>query len=157
MSPLRYSFHVLLVGTIFLITTHQNHFALKASQTNLADTVPTVAVNDTTVFEKPEIEASIDKVQWRQYLEKKLIDLVKTVTRKGMPDGKYRVMTRFIVEKDGSLTDITVLNDPGYGVGKELQKIIKTSPLQWTPASSNGSPVRSYHTQPVTFILAQNR
>jgi hypothetical protein len=44
------------------------------------------------------------------------------------------------VEKDGSLTDIKVLRDIGYGTGKEA-KSFNQSP-RWNPGIQNGKPVR---------------
>jgi protein TonB len=34
--------------------------------------------------------------------------------------------TFFVVEKDGSMTDIQVKNDPGYGLGKEAIRVLKS-------------------------------
>jgi len=57
----------------------------------------------------------------------------------------------FVVEKDGSLTEIKVLNDQ-YGVAKEAERVLKTLP-KWTPAQQGGKPVRSRFTQPITIKI----
>lgn len=60
------------------------------------------------------------------------------------------VMVAFTVEKDGSLTDVKILKDIGYGAGAEAVKAIKKSP-RWSPAMQNGKPVRCTFQQPFTI------
>ena len=46
-----------------------------------------------------------------------------------MPDEEGlngKVFVSFVVEKDGSLTDIKVLRDIGYGTGKEAIRVLKS-------------------------------
>lgn|SRR5690554_476082 len=57
------------------------------------------------------------------------------------------VRIRFVVEKDGSFTDIKVVNDK-YGFGNEAIRVLKTMP-KWQPARHNGSTVRSMFTLPI--------
>lgn len=63
-------------------------------------------------------------------------------------DGKAYI--RFVIEKDGSLTDITTLKDPGYGIGNEAIRVLKLSP-KWTAATQKGKVVRVMYTLPITF------
>ncbi|MDM1408441.1 energy transducer TonB [Myroides sp. DF42-4-2] len=69
-----------------------------------------------------------------------------------MPDasGKVQVILSFVVEKDGSITDIKVLRDPGYGAGKEAVRVLKTMP-KWKPARQDNRTVRSQFTLPITI------
>lgn len=67
---------------------------------------------------------------------------------------QIRVMLSFVVEKDGSFTDVKVLRDPGYGAGKEAIRVLKNMP-NWKPAIQNGRPVRSQFTLPITIQVAQ--
>ncbi|WP_430613863.1 energy transducer TonB [Flavobacterium sp. JP2137] len=62
---------------------------------------------------------------------------------------KLQVIVRFIVEKDGSLSDISILRDPGYGAGKEAVRVLKTMP-NWKAAVQNNRKVRSQFTLPIT-------
>ena len=57
------------------------------------------------------------------------------------PGLKGKVVVSFVVEKDGSLTDIKVLKDIGYGSGKEAERVLRKGP-KWTPAEQNGRKVR---------------
>ncbi|MDR0227633.1 MAG: energy transducer TonB [Flavobacteriaceae bacterium] len=61
-----------------------------------------------------------------------------------------RVIVMFIVEKDGSLTDIKVVRDPGFGAGKEAVRVLSGMP-KWKPAEQNGQKVRSQFTLPITI------
>ncbi|MVX36343.1 energy transducer TonB, partial [Myroides sp. LoEW2-1] len=63
---------------------------------------------------------------------------------------RIQVIVQFIVEKDGSLTDIKVLRDPGYGAGKEAVRVLNGMP-KWKPAQQNGRTVRSQFTLPITI------
>ncbi|RKR81467.1 protein TonB [Mucilaginibacter gracilis] len=65
-----------------------------------------------------------------------------------------RVFLQFVVEKDGSLTDMKIINNPGSGLGEEAARVLKTSP-RWKPGIQNGKPVRVQFTIPITFNLAE--
>ncbi|WP_298394485.1 energy transducer TonB [Flavobacterium sp.] len=69
------------------------------------------------------------------------------------PGGK--VFIQFVVEKDGSLTDIKVLRDIGYGTGKEAERVLRKSP-KWTPAEQNGKKVRCSYQLPITLQAPQD-
>jgi TonB family protein len=62
------------------------------------------------------------------------------------------VYIRFIVEKDGSITDITVLRGIGGGCDEEAVRVIKSMP-NWIPGKQRGKPVRVAFTIPVKFDL----
>ncbi len=64
-----------------------------------------------------------------------------------------RVIVSFVVEKDGSLTDIKILKDLGYGTGAEAIRVLKKSP-KWVPAEQNGKKVRCSFQLPIA-IAAQ--
>lgn len=58
----------------------------------------------------------------------------------------------FVVEKDGSVTSIKVLKDPGYGIGNEAIRVLKLSP-KWKPGEQNGKPIRAIYTLPLALNL----
>ncbi|OOV18464.1 energy transducer TonB [Flavobacterium sp. LM4] len=60
-----------------------------------------------------------------------------------------RVYVSFVIEKDGSMTDITVKNDPGYGLGKEAIRVLKSLRTKWTPGILEGKPVRTAYNLPI--------
>lgn len=57
------------------------------------------------------------------------------------------VYVSFVIEKDGSLSNIKNLRDFGYGSGEELLRVLKLSP-NWIPAIKNGHRVRSLYSLP---------
>jgi TonB family protein len=63
-----------------------------------------------------------------------------------------RVFIQFIVEKDGSLSDIKVLRDIGGGCGAEALRIIKIMP-KWIPGQSAGKNQRMRFTLPLRFFI----
>jgi TonB family protein len=62
------------------------------------------------------------------------------------------VFAKFVVEKDGSITNIELENDIGGGCGEEVIRIIELMP-KWKPAKKNGQTVRSWLTLPVKFKM----
>ncbi|MBE8727873.1 energy transducer TonB [Flavobacterium hungaricum] len=62
-----------------------------------------------------------------------------------------RVYVSFIVERDGSLTDIVVKNDPGYGMGKEAIRVLKSLKTKWSPGMLDGKAVRTAYNLPITI------
>ena len=66
---------------------------------------------------------------------------------------KGKVYVTFVVEKDGSLTDIKVLRDIGYGTGKEAIRVL-TKCTKWNPGIQNGKPVRVLYSLPITIQTA---
>lgn len=65
-----------------------------------------------------------------------------------------RVTLQFVVEKDGSFTDIKILRDPGSGLGDEAVRVLKSAP-RWSPGIQNGKPVRVQFTIPVNFTMPE--
>jgi len=63
-----------------------------------------------------------------------------------------KVFVSFIVEKDGSLNELKVLHEPGYGSGQEALRVLGRSP-KWTPGIQNGHKVRVQYVLPINFSL----
>lgn len=62
------------------------------------------------------------------------------------------VVLSFIIGKDGSISDITVLRDLGGGCTKEAMRVVKSMP-PWSPGEANGHPVKVRFVLPVRFKL----
>lgn len=62
------------------------------------------------------------------------------------------VMVKFIVEIDGSISNIVIVNKLGYGCDKEVIRVLKKMP-KWKPGELKGKPVRTYFALPVSFKL----
>jgi periplasmic protein TonB len=61
-----------------------------------------------------------------------------------------KVYTSFVIEKDGSITDIKVLRDIGHNSGVEAIRVLKKCP-KWKPAMQNGRNVRCSYVLPITI------
>ena len=63
-----------------------------------------------------------------------------------------RVVVGFVVEKDGSITDVNVMRSVDPSLDREAMRVVKSMP-RWTPGKQNGSAVRVKYQVPVTFRL----
>ena len=63
-----------------------------------------------------------------------------------------KVVVEFIVEEDGSLTDIQILKSVSPILDEEVLRIVRLMP-KWKPAEQKGKPVRRKQTMPITFSL----
>lgn len=62
-----------------------------------------------------------------------------------------RMVIDFVVEPDGSLSNIKIVKDLGSGVADEVKRVLKQSP-KWTPAIKDGKYVRSQFRFPMTIM-----
>lgn len=63
-----------------------------------------------------------------------------------------RVIVGFVVEKDGSISDVKVMRSVDPSLDREAQRVVKAMP-KWKPGKQNGSAVRVKYTVPVVFRL----
>jgi TonB family protein len=63
-----------------------------------------------------------------------------------------RVYCQFVVEKDGSLSDIKIVRGIGYGCDEEAKRVLELSP-KWNPGIQNGEKVRVSYTVPIFFQM----
>ena len=66
---------------------------------------------------------------------------------------KGKVLVTFVVEKDGTLTDIKVVRDIGFGTAAEAIRVLKKSP-RWAPGEQNGKKVRVQYSLPISIQSA---
>ena len=64
-----------------------------------------------------------------------------------------RVMLRFVVNRDGSITDVEILRSPDPDLAKEAERVVKTMP-KWKPGRQGNKTVRSRFNLPVLFRLS---
>lgn len=62
------------------------------------------------------------------------------------------IQAKFVIEKDGTLTNIQIENPQGYGLDKEVIRVLRRMP-KWKPALLKGQPVRSQFRMPISFRL----
>ena len=63
-----------------------------------------------------------------------------------------RVVVSFVVERDGSITDVKVVRSVDPSLDKEAVRVVSSMP-KWTPGKQNGSAVRVKYNVPVAFRL----
>ena len=67
-----------------------------------------------------------------------------------------RVFINFVVEKDGSVSNVKVMRSIGGGCDEEAVRVVKAMP-KWKPGMQRGKPVRVSYVLPVTFKLNENQ
>lgn len=113
--------------------------------------VAAVVEEDNTVYNtagievKPDFPGGLEK--FYQFISKNY----QTPEEEGL---KGKVYVTFVVEKDGSLTDIKVLRDIGYGTGKEAIRVLNKCP-RWSPGEQNGKKVRCTYSLPISIQSAE--
>ncbi len=102
-------------------------------------------VEDNTIYNavevKPDYPGGIQK----------FLDFVGKNFNAPEEDVKGKILVTFVVEKDGTLTDIKVLRDLGYGTGNEAIRVLKKS-VKWKPGIQNGRPVRVQYSLPISIV-----
>lgn len=101
-----------------------------------------------------EIEARFPggEEAWVRFLERNLNSNIPVDN--GAPAGQYTVVVSFVVDREGHISDVMALNDPGYGTAAEAVRVIKKS-KQWIPAVQNGANVIYRQKEAITFrVLA---
>jgi TonB family protein len=66
------------------------------------------------------------------------------------------VFMQFVIGKDGSIRDITLLKGIGFGCDEETKRVIKSMPA-WKPGKQNGKVVNMRYTMPVEFKLSKKK
>jgi periplasmic protein TonB len=106
---------------------------------------PTGPVNPGLLDKQPEFPGTIKKFYEyvANHFEKPEIDGVEMI----------KVNVSFVIEKDGSMTDIKVLRDPGYGLAKEAVRVLKSLKTKWEPGIKDGKKVRTQYTLPIKIQM----
>jgi protein TonB len=102
-------------------------------------------VNTNALDKLPEFPGGIAKFYTYvgNHFEKPEIDGEQTIS----------VYVSFVIEKDGTMSNIKVLRDPGYGLGTEAIRVLKSLKAKWTPGMIAGQAVRTSYNLPITVKL----
>ena len=93
------------------------------------------------------------KTAWEDYVKQNLSENIPKT--KGAPAGTYTVIVRFIVSRNGDISDVIGTTHVGYGMGKEAGRIIKNGPKWIAGEQYPYGPANCYHLQPVTFNVSK--
>lgn len=108
------------------------------------------AVDDTKVYNFNGVDVMPEPVggekAWSKFLSKNL-----RYPSQAQDDGiSGRVIVSFIIEKDGTLSNITVIRPAGNGFDEEAMRVLKLAKA-WKPGMQNGQAVRVKYMLPVNF------
>lgn len=93
-----------------------------------------------------QVQASYEG--WEKFLLKNL--RAEVPVDNGAPTGRHTVVIEFVVDVDGSVSDIKALSNVGYGMEDEAIRVIKKS-KKWIPAFQYDRQVKAYRSQKITF------
>jgi periplasmic protein TonB len=105
-------------------------------------------IDFTGVSEKPEFLGGVE------LMNKFIVDNVKYPDLARDYKIQGTVFLSFIVEPDGSLSDVKVLNGIGAGCDEEAERVVKIMP-KWTPGKQNSKSVRVRVVIPMKFIIVE--
>lgn len=104
----------------------------------------------TTVEENPSFEGGVKKMY--EFIGRNL--RYPEPAKRANVQGK--VFVKFIVRKDGTVSDLQVLKGVGFGCDEETVRVLGSMP-KWNPGKQNGKPVSVYFTMPISFVLEENK
>ncbi len=87
-----------------------------------------------------------------KYLEQNLNH--KLPQERGGPEGKYTVVLSFLVEEDGTISNVEARNDPGYGTAEEAIRVIKNGP-NWIPSERDGKKGNYLKRMSIEFMVSK--
>jgi len=105
---------------------------------------------------KPKIFTYVEQMPSFPGGEKELMNFLSknlhypVAARENGIEGKVAI--QFVVNEDGSITDVTIKRDIGGGCGEEASRVVKMMP-KWNPGKQNSNAVKVQYTLPVTFKL----
>ncbi len=137
--------------SIFFLCTFITAFQIASAQTTASEK-PSALADTSKIFEivenQPEfpggVNAMIKFISSNVKYPKKALDKKIEGT----------VVIQFIVEKDGTLTNLDIIRDPGGGLGKEGLRVVKLMP-NWKPGSQKGKNVRVKMSAPIRFRITK--
>lgn len=106
-------------------------------------------IEDTTEHHKAEFPGGI--TNWTHYLEKNLITPERLLNT-AKPYDKHTVVVGFSINKEGAISDISIVKSCEWDADREVIRIIKEGP-KWIPATIKGQPVVYRHKQSITFVI----
>lgn len=129
--------------------THESATPAAASSGNGEGAVPATdnTVYDGSVIEKyPEFEGGM--AAWAKFIQRNLRYPEEAMEK----ETQGKVFVSFVVEKDGSISNVSVIKGIGNGCDEEAVRVIKKSP-RWKPGQQHNTTVRVRYTMPLAFML----
>lgn len=141
-------FTTLLLLTASLINAQVQHESDSVALTNVKEiAAPGI---DTTIYNNVEKMPTFPGGEFKMY---EFLAMNIRYPQRARQDGySGTVYVRFIVEPDGTITNIEVAKGVGGGCSEEAVRVVKMMP-KWIPGEAFGKKVRVTYTLPVNFRL----
>jgi N-acetylmuramoyl-L-alanine amidase len=125
------------------------------TKSNKKSTVANLAKDPDMVLVKLEQTATFPGGQpaWLKYISRAIQKDANKLTADKNSEGTCKV--RFIVSKDGNVSDVKAVTKEGSQLADVAVNAIKNGP-RWIPGRQNGHTVNSYMIQPVNFAINDN-
>jgi hypothetical protein len=104
--------------------------------------------NMSSLIDKPDFPGGIGEFYKFVGNTYKISEEINTNTKGG------KVFVTFVIEKDGSLSNINVVRDFKFGTGEEAVRVLKLSP-NWQPGKLKGKNVRVQYSLPIAINIAK--
>jgi protein TonB len=132
---------------VFLILISSSLSAQQIDTTKKSDQIIT-----DSIFSKVEVEAYFPggEQQWNLYVQQQVEKNIDKIVKEKKSAGTCEV--QFIVDKDGTVTNVEALTLKKSYLAKVLVNAIKDGP-KWVPAFQFGKPVKAWRRQKVTFRM----
>jgi periplasmic protein TonB len=133
-----------LIALFFFITSYSNGQATPSADTSKLSG----SVTD-SIYVRPEKEATLKKGNWADFLQNHM-----TYPHEAMKkEIQGTIVVQFVVETDGSVSNIMALFGPEALRDNAVHLIMKSP--KWIPAMNEGKTVRSYIKQPIIYRLSR--
>ncbi len=128
-------------------TPDGNTTGITAVPTAITEVIPDI-MNTASVEKNPAFPGGINeflKMVGNRFVAPEL-DEEKTI----------KILVFFVVEKDGSLSNITVPKNPGFGLDIEAIRVLKSIKTKWEPGIYKGKSVRTSYSLPIVIKTQLN-
>jgi hypothetical protein len=93
------------------------------------------------------VETSLDIDTWKTFLQKNLVP--DSLMIDSIPVGTYKVVIQFELERDGTVSNASLVTDPGHGLGQYALNVVR----RYKEKAYDYPALKSYRRQPITFVF----
>jgi protein TonB len=127
-----------IIIALFLMASSQRILAQDTNQPPVEEQI----YEDSNVDVLPDFPGGMDTF-YKQFN--------KNFTAPDVPGLVDKIVLSFTVEKDGTLANLQILHDAGFGTGEQAIRILESFP-KWLPGTKDGKKVRVLHLLPIAII-----
>ena len=109
-----------------------------------------------TKIEEPAVVWAGTRQTFKSELNKFLGNKINYPTLAQNSNISGRVSVEFVIEKDGSVSNVKTVKGIGFGCDEEAERVIKLTSGMWTLGENNGHPVRLKLVQAIYFKMPEN-